>query len=202
MRVRARPAFDRDKAVLGVDADRDAAGIEPRRLAHEGRIAHRRRADDDARDALVEPAATACACRECRRRAAPESSSRRGWPRPPRAFIGAPAKAPSRSTTCRYSKPCRSKARACAAGIVVEDGRRGHVALREAHALAILQVDRGKQDHGRHLRKLPMSARPSLWLFSGWNCVPTRLSRADDGGERRAIVGRREHMLAATPASS
>src|SRR5690242_11062052 len=32
------------------------------------------------------------------------------------AFIGLPAKAPSRSTMCRYSKPCVSKARACAAG--------------------------------------------------------------------------------------
>ncbi len=32
------------------------------------------------------------------------------------AFTGLPAKAPSRSTMCRYSKPCCSKARACAAG--------------------------------------------------------------------------------------
>src|SRR6202051_205124 len=31
-------------------------------------------------------------------------------------FIGLPAKAPSRSTKCRYSKPCRSNACACAAG--------------------------------------------------------------------------------------
>src|ERR1700724_1406137 len=32
------------------------------------------------------------------------------------AFIGLPANAPSRSTICRYSKPCRSNACACAAG--------------------------------------------------------------------------------------
>src|SRR5580692_225925 len=31
-------------------------------------------------------------------------------------FIGLPANAPSRSTKCRYSKPCRSNACACAAG--------------------------------------------------------------------------------------
>src|SRR5580693_7258031 len=31
-------------------------------------------------------------------------------------FIGLPANAPSRSTICRYSKPCRSNACACAAG--------------------------------------------------------------------------------------
>ena len=50
------PALDRHQAVLGVDADRDLAGMEPRRLAHESRVAHRRRADDDARNALGEPA--------------------------------------------------------------------------------------------------------------------------------------------------
>ena len=62
--------------------------------------------------------------------------------------------------------------------IVVEDGRAVHVALDEADALAFLEIDCRKQNHGRHLRKLAMSARPSLWLFSGWNWTPTRLSRA------------------------
>src|SRR5579862_413623 len=31
--------------------------------------------------------------------------------------------------------------------------------------------------HGRHARKLAISRSPAIWLFSGWNCVPTRLSR-------------------------
>ena len=52
-------------------------------------------------------------------------------------------------------------------GIGVEDGRARHVAVNEAHALAVLEIDGGKQDHGRHLRKLAMSLRPSVWLFSG-----------------------------------
>src|SRR5690606_24700750 len=34
-------------------------------------------------------------------------------------------------------------------GIVVEHGCLRHVALAQAHALAVLQVDRGKQDHAR-----------------------------------------------------
>ena len=63
-------------------------------------------------------------------------------------------------------------------GIVAEDGRLVHVALDQADAAAVLEVDGGKQDHGRHLRKLAMSARPSFWLFSGWNCVPAMLPRA------------------------
>jgi hypothetical protein len=29
---------------------------------------------------------------------------------------------------------------------------------------------------GRQRRKLAMSRSPSVWLFSGWNCVPARLS--------------------------
>ena len=39
-------------------------------------------------------------------------------------------------------------------GIVVEHRRAVHVALGEAHALAFLEINRGKQNHGRHLRKL------------------------------------------------
>ena len=60
----------------------------------------------------------------------------------------------------------------------VEHRRLRHVAAQQAHAFAVLQVDRGKQDHGRHFRNLAISMRPRVWLFSGWNWVPTMLSRA------------------------
>ena len=60
----------------------------------------------------------------------------------------------------------------------VEHGRLRHVAAQKADAFAVLEVDGGKEDHGRHFRKLAISVRPSVWLFSGWNCVPTILSRA------------------------
>ena len=105
------------------------------------------------------------------------------------AFIGRPAKAPSRSTTCSQAKPCALEIAGLRGRVVVEDGGLRHVALHQADAVAVLQVDRGKQDHGRHLRKLAMRASPSFWLFSGWNCVPATLSRADHGGDRPAIVG-------------
>ena len=62
--------------------------------------------------------------------------------------------------------------------VVAEHGRLLHVALDEADAAALLQVDRREQDHGDHRRKLAISLRPSAWLFSGWNWVPARLSRA------------------------
>ena len=63
-------------------------------------------------------------------------------------------------------------------GIVVEDRRLLHVALFQANAAAFLEVDCGEKDQGFHLRKLAISLRPSLWLFSGWNCVPAMLPRA------------------------
>ena len=61
--------------------------------------------------------------------------------------------------------------------IAVEHGRARHVALLQPHAGAVLEVDGRKQDHGVHFRKLPISANPSRWLFSGWNWVPTMVSR-------------------------
>ena len=49
----------------------------------------------------------------------------------------------------------------------IEHGCARHVALLQAHCEAILQVDRGEEDHGFHLRKFAISASPSRWLFSG-----------------------------------
>ena len=83
------------------------------------------------------------------------------------AFIGLPAKAPSRSTTCRYSNPCAAKLRGLRRRIEVEHGRARHVALLEAHALAVLQVDGGKKNHGFHFKKFEIRASPKRWLFSG-----------------------------------
>ena len=60
--------------------------------------------------------------------------------------------------------------------IEIEHGGARHVALFEAHALAVLQIDGGKKDHGFHFRKLEIRASPKRWLFSGWNCVPMAVS--------------------------
>ncbi len=61
--------------------------------------------------------------------------------------------------------------------VFVEDGRLVHIALEQADAFARFEIDRGIKNHGRHLRKLAIKASPMDWLFSGWNCVPTILSR-------------------------
>ena len=44
--------------------------------------------------------------------------------------------------------------------------------------LAAEQINRGVDDHGRHVTNEASSASPARWLFSGWNCTANRLSRA------------------------
>ncbi len=141
--------------------------------------------------ALVRASPRRSPCRGCRRRAAAGilvASRMRSTARP---LTGLPAKAPSRSTICRYSKPAVLKRERLFRRIAVEDGRTRHVALFEAHGEAVLEIDGGEEDHGIlanaperpginhgfHLRKFAISASPSFWLFSGWNWVPTILSR-------------------------
>src|SRR3712207_7002862 len=75
---------------------------------------------------------------------------------------------PPRSTLFPYTTLFRS---------IVEDGRLLHVALHETNAAPVLEVDGRKQDHGRHRKKLAMSLRPSVWLFSGWNWVDRKSTR-------------------------
>ena len=88
-------------------------------------------------------------------------------------------------------------------GIV--DGRRGHVAELQAHALAVLEVDGGKQDHRRrygfHRRKLAISARPSAWLFSGMELRARDIAARHGGRDRAAIVGDGQHIVVGASAS-
>ncbi len=51
--------------------------------------------------------------------------------------------------------------------IEIEHGGARHVALLQAHALAVLQINRWKENHGFHFKKLEIRARPKRWLFSG-----------------------------------
>ena len=51
--------------------------------------------------------------------------------------------------------------------IVVENGGQRHVAMDQTDALPALEIDCRKQNHGRHLKKLEISRKPKVWLFSG-----------------------------------
>jgi hypothetical protein len=101
---------------------------------------------------------------------------------------GLPAKAPFRSTTCRRRAPRPDQWAAILPGSSEKTGGRLHVALLEAHAAPVLQIDRGDDQHGSRWGELPVqgvqrekfsrSLNPAVLLFSGWNCVATMLSRA------------------------
>ena len=52
--------------------------------------------------------------------------------------------------------------------LIGEHGAVVHQALAQAHALAVLEVDRGNNQHRPfHSRKLRNSRNPAVWLFSG-----------------------------------
>ena len=141
------------------------------------RIAHRGGADDDAGDTLGEPAcdgrAVANAAAELQRNFDRRENAlhRRRIHRP--AGKGAVEIDDVEIVEALGGKPARLLGR-----IAMKHGRARHVALLEADREAVLEIDGGKKDHGFQFKKFAIKARPSRWLFSGWNCVPTMLSRA------------------------
>ena len=171
-----RPAFDRDLAVAGIEADRDAVRKPARRLFHQRRIAHRRGADDHAVDPLAEPGLdggeVANAAAELHRNGGDlqDALDRRRIDR--LAGEGAVEIDHVQIFEALLLEGQRLRGR-----IAVEHGRARHVALLQAHAQAFLEIDGREQDHGFHCRKFAISLSPSLWLFSGWNWVPTAVSR-------------------------
>ena len=168
-------------------------GKSSRRLAHELRVAHGGRAEDHAVDALVEPGddrvEIADAAAELHRDVtAARIASTAG------AFTGL---ACERSVQVDHVQPVES---GCLEGaclrrrIDVEHGSFGHVALPEPHALPVLQVDGGKQDHGFQFRKLAISAKPELLALLGVELAACHVVLGDDRGDRAAVVGARQHV--------
>jgi hypothetical protein len=64
------------------------------------------------------------------------------------SFFGLPAKAPFRSTRCRRRAPLQPM-QGHFGGVFGEDGGEVHIALLEANAVTVFQVDGGDQQHGR-----------------------------------------------------
>ena len=174
---RRRPAVYRDLAVARIEPDDDAAGKRAGGLLHQRRIAHGGGADDDARHALPEPGldggAVADAAAELHRdlHRGENALDRRGVHRPS-------GKGAIEIDQMEILKALRRKNARLLGRVAIEHRRPRHVALFQANGEPVFEVDRGKEDHGFHFRKFAISARPSFWLFSGWNWVPTMLSRA------------------------
>ena len=146
------PAFDGHLAALGVDADGDAAGKEAAGLPHQLGIAHGDGSEDDARQALLQPGldlrqrADAAAELHGVLRGLQDGFDRRAVA----AFAGEGA------VEVDHMQPGKALALEgprLRGRVGVVDGRLRHVAELQAHALAVLEVDGGKQDHVRRLRR-------------------------------------------------
>jgi hypothetical protein len=46
--------------------------------------------------------------------------------------------------------------------VAIEHRRARHVALLQAHGIAVLEIDGRKKDHGFHFKKFAISARPNF----------------------------------------
>ncbi len=129
-------------------------------------IAHRRGADDDARDAFGEPGLDG---REIADAAAELHRHRdRLQHRLHRQRIDRLAgKGAVEIDHVQIFEALRGKGARLRSRVEVEHGGARHVALLQAHALAVLQIDGGKENHGFHFKKFEIKASPKRWLFSG-----------------------------------
>src|SRR5690606_38461086 len=133
-------------AALRIDADGNAAGVRLAGFPHQRRIAYCHRTEDHARDTLREPGfdrrhvanATTELSRDVDAREDALHRSRiRRLPREGTIEID----------DMQIAEALLLERARLRAGVVVEDGRRAHLAVLEADALAVLEVDRREQDH-------------------------------------------------------
>src|SRR4029077_6336282 len=145
------PAFDRDRAIARINSNSYAARIEPRRPPDKIWIADRLRSHNDPRDALAAPAFDAVdvpdAAAELERNFdGHENCLDRG------RVHRAPGEGAVEIDDMEVFEPLARERQSLGGGVLVEYRGLCHVALLEAHAMALLEIDRREQNHGRHLR--------------------------------------------------
>ena len=95
---------------------------------------------------------------------------------------------------CRYSKPVVLKKTRLRHRVAIEYSSARHVALFEAHSLAVFQIDGGKEDHGFHFKKFAIRARPSRWTLLGMELRADDVVARHDRGDRAAVIGFRHKI--------
>ena len=141
-----RPALDGDHAVAGIDADRDPLREGFRGLFHKGGIADSSGSQDHPPDTGLEPGFDACGIanaaaqlnRHCDR--LQNRADCRGVDRP----------SGESAIQIHHMQPFEARGlegSGLGGRVLVEDGRLRHVALTQAHAASVLQIDGGKEDH-------------------------------------------------------
>src|SRR5665213_3547293 len=147
----ATPASSKRRAMSSVDnseADRNSLGMLLRRLLHQRRVAHRRGADDDAVDALVEPAFDRCHVADAAAELHAEAD--RFQDALDRGNVHRLAgEGAVEIDHVQMLEALRLKRMRLRRRIAVEHSGARHVALLEANGEAVLQVNGGKQDHAR-----------------------------------------------------
>ena len=73
--------------------------------------------------------------------------------------------------------------------IVVEDCRLRHVALPQAHAAAFLQIDGGKEDHGRQLQEVGDQREAEPLALLGMELRARDVVARHHGGDGAAMIG-------------
>ncbi len=155
------PARNRDFAVARVDADGDLTRKAPRRVAHEIRIAHRRRADDDTRHAFAKPAFDRPQIADATAELHRHFDARENGIHSTRIHRLA-GESTVEIDDMQIGKALTLESLGLRRGIFVKYCRLIHVAIEQTDAFAVLKIDCGKQDHGCHRRKLAIKARPSF----------------------------------------
>src|SRR5580704_4071697 len=119
------------------------------------------------------------------------------------AFIGLPANAPSRSTKCRYPKPCRSNACACAAGSRLNTVARAMSPCCRRTARPSLRSMAGNRITARDfgvlrlpLQKIRNQREAELLALLGMELRAENVVTRHDRGDGAAIIGLR-HQIAA-----
>src|SRR5438128_8926569 len=105
-------------------------------------------------------------------------------------FIGLPANAPSRSTTCRWRKPCVSNACACAAGSRLNTVARAMSPCCRRTARPSLRSMAGKRITSRlPFQKIRDQLEPQPLALLGMELRADGRVTRDDGGDWTTVVG-------------
>src|SRR6188474_1938444 len=171
-----RPALHRHLSTACVESDRDSPGIVAGGLLDERRIAHGGSSNNDAGDAFFQPRldgrsiadSTAQLDGDADRLQDPINGCTVHWHAGERTIKVDNMKI--------FESLLLERARLCGR-LAMENGGASHITLLKTNSRSFLEVDRRKKNHGFHFKKFVIKARPSRWLFSGWNCEPIMFSR-------------------------
>src|SRR5215472_10627315 len=170
--ARLCPALDGDTPAARIDPDGDLAGMTPAGLAHQGRILERGGAEDNPRDARLDPGIESSLIADAAAELAGngDCAQDRLHRLPVHRLAGEGA---IEIDQMEPGGPGGGKAARLVRRIAIEDRRLAHLAAAQPDHGSLFQVDGGVEDHGARLS--PASPGASM-------TKPKRLRRSDEIG--------------------